>query len=561
MSRARLAAAGAALLTLATPRLASAGGFEMPGNGSEALGRGGAFVAKADDPTAIEYNPAGLAQQRGTRVLLDGHLINSSYSFQRYGAFPDSGTNPKTPWGGSPYPRVSDTSGPFFAPFIAASSDLGMFDWMTFAVGVFGPSGVGNRTYPLGVAGVPAASRYDVVQSNSLLALPTAAVGIKVADWLELGAAVHFVYGQFSLTSTSFVDLGDGKAGPCVNYEYQPCDSVSRLDLTGTSWAGSFGAMIRPSTSTTIGLSARTPISMTATGSATVLQSPLGQPIPAAGHATFENDFPWVVRGGVRQAFHDAGGFETGDVELDGTYETWGTAQAGGPVIHIDHLGPTGPAFDDINVQVAHHYNDTFSVRAGGAYNTKLSFGVLALRLGAYYDKSATSDNPGYTRLDFDTLDKIAGTLGVGLSWGGLQFNVSYAEVFEPDRTVAMGTGQIRPVDGAQHGAPVDSQGRLLPAVNQGVYQGHPEIISFGIVATLDELFGWKRSTAKPAAHAPKELEPPPPADAAPAPEPEKEAKAEPVRARRRVPSTASAARSTAPPASPAASKKSDWDD
>ena len=27
--------------------------------------------AKADDPTAIDYNPAGLAEQRGTRVLLD----------------------------------------------------------------------------------------------------------------------------------------------------------------------------------------------------------------------------------------------------------------------------------------------------------------------------------------------------------------------------------------------------------------------------------------------------------------------------------------------------------
>ena len=92
--------------------------------------------------------------------------------------------------------------------------------------------------------------------------------------------------------------------------------------------------------------------------------------------------------------FRDADGFETADVELDGTYEAWGSAQAGGPVIHIDHLGPTGPAFDDINVQVAHHYNDTFSVRAGGAYNTKLSFGVLALRAGAFYDKSATSDNP-----------------------------------------------------------------------------------------------------------------------------------------------------------------------
>ncbi len=82
----------------------------MPGNGSEALGRGAAFVAKADDPTAIEYNPAGLAVQRGTKLLLDGHLIMSSYGFQRYGAYPGA-RSAQQPWAGLSYPRVSDQSG------------------------------------------------------------------------------------------------------------------------------------------------------------------------------------------------------------------------------------------------------------------------------------------------------------------------------------------------------------------------------------------------------------------------------------------------------------------
>jgi hypothetical protein len=43
--------------------------------GAEALGRGGAFVAKADSPLALEYNVAGLAQLRGTHVLIDGSLF------------------------------------------------------------------------------------------------------------------------------------------------------------------------------------------------------------------------------------------------------------------------------------------------------------------------------------------------------------------------------------------------------------------------------------------------------------------------------------------------------
>ena len=43
---------------------ARAGGFELPGNDAEALARGGAFTAKADDGAALDYNVAGLARQR-----------------------------------------------------------------------------------------------------------------------------------------------------------------------------------------------------------------------------------------------------------------------------------------------------------------------------------------------------------------------------------------------------------------------------------------------------------------------------------------------------------------
>lgn len=538
-----IARVGVALAIALLSPSARAGGFEIPDNGTEALGRGGAFVAKADDPTAIQYNPAGLAQQRGTRVLLDGHVMFSSYSFQRYGVFPDSPSNPKTPWGGHPYPAVQDTGGPFFAPFIAVTSDFSL-DWLTAAIGVFGPSGVGNRTYPLGVEGAPAASRYDVVQENSLIALPTAAVGVHVFDWLDLGAAVHFVYGSFSLTSTSFVDIA---TAACPNVEYQPCDSVSRLDVKGTGWAGTFGALIHASPRFTLGASVRTPISIDATGSATVLTAPLGQSIPPPGNATFHTELPLYGRVGARLAFPDAEGFEAGDVELDGTYEAWGSAQGTGPQIHIDHLGPSGPAFDDINVQVVHDYNDTYSIRAGGAYNAKLSFGVLSLRMGGYYDRSATADNPGYTRLDFDTLDKFAGTVGVGLRWHGLLFNVAYAHVFEPDRTVYQGDGAVSPIDGAQHGAPVDANGKALPPVNEGVYSAHTDIISFGVVATLDDLFGWK-SDGKKADKREKEDEPKP--DDVPPPKADPDAAA-----------AAAKAEPPGPPRRKALMKKSDWDD
>src|SRR5688572_31402783 len=104
---------------LVTGEVAHAGGFEAPGLGVEAMGRGGAFTAKADDGSALEYNVAGFARQRGTRLHLDGKLVLNSHSFLRSGTYPTE-TNPMTmtpqPWSGQPYPEVSNSHGVSGAP-------------------------------------------------------------------------------------------------------------------------------------------------------------------------------------------------------------------------------------------------------------------------------------------------------------------------------------------------------------------------------------------------------------------------------------------------------------
>ena len=100
-----------AIALLLTPRLALAGGFEIPDNGTQALGRGGAFVAKASDPTAIYHNPAGLAQQRGTRLLANANISFQAIEFQRSGTYPGSPSDPGTPWAGTPFPVARETAG------------------------------------------------------------------------------------------------------------------------------------------------------------------------------------------------------------------------------------------------------------------------------------------------------------------------------------------------------------------------------------------------------------------------------------------------------------------
>ena len=77
MSRARaflgLCAVG---LMLALPlSSAQAGAFSIFEHGARAMGRASAFVAAPDDPSAIFFNPAGLAYLEGTQAYLGATLI------------------------------------------------------------------------------------------------------------------------------------------------------------------------------------------------------------------------------------------------------------------------------------------------------------------------------------------------------------------------------------------------------------------------------------------------------------------------------------------------------
>ena len=57
-------------------------GFRNPDQGARATGQGEAFVAQADDASAIYYNPAGLTQQKGTELTSGSYLDISAFQFR-----------------------------------------------------------------------------------------------------------------------------------------------------------------------------------------------------------------------------------------------------------------------------------------------------------------------------------------------------------------------------------------------------------------------------------------------------------------------------------------------
>src|SRR3989441_9331850 len=57
-------------------------GFRIPNQDAEATARGNAFVATADNPSAIYYNPAGITQIEGDEAQVGAHVISVNSHFQ-----------------------------------------------------------------------------------------------------------------------------------------------------------------------------------------------------------------------------------------------------------------------------------------------------------------------------------------------------------------------------------------------------------------------------------------------------------------------------------------------
>src|SRR5438132_8287128 len=144
-----IAALTAGLAVAAAARGARAdGGYYAGALGARAAGRAGAFAARADDITAVSYNPAGLAQLDETIIQIGNRFSANGYSYTR---------EPTLDWGhasNNMAPTVSfaqvdnSASGQLLEPLIGVASRLGLRNW-GFAFAIFAPPGIGREEFPL----------------------------------------------------------------------------------------------------------------------------------------------------------------------------------------------------------------------------------------------------------------------------------------------------------------------------------------------------------------------------------------------------------------------------
>ena len=161
-----------------------AGGFRLPDQDGFASGRGEAFVATADNPSAVFYNPAGITQLQGHNVSAGvyGIYMNPSY------------TSPK----GVEYVNAEKLHAvPRF--FYAYAPD--QFP-LAFGLGVYAPYGLGAKwPQDTGFRSVGTQAELTYMTINPVVAW-------KVLPSLSIGAGPTFNYAETDLRQGLFANPG-----------------------------------------------------------------------------------------------------------------------------------------------------------------------------------------------------------------------------------------------------------------------------------------------------------------------------------------------------------------
>ncbi|MGD0743764.1 MAG: outer membrane protein transport protein [Verrucomicrobiota bacterium] len=200
------------------PMLLSANGFRLASQDGLATARGEAFVATADNPSAIYYNPAGITQLAGNNLRsgVYGIYLNPSYR-------PPSGA----PNGGNTYHIENNLAAVPQLFYTCTPENLPL----SFGLGVYAP-------YGLGVSWPDGTGFRAVAMNGSLTYLRiNPVVALKLTRNLSIGGGVMVDYGNMVLEQGMIADplppnffrfKGDGwGVGYNLGLLWQPVDQIS----------------------------------------------------------------------------------------------------------------------------------------------------------------------------------------------------------------------------------------------------------------------------------------------------------------------------------------------
>lgn len=333
-------------------------GFQVMTQGARATGMGLAFAGIADDPSAIFYNPAGMAFQEHFGVYLSGNLLTRT----------DGGLV-----GANPFPGVGTSENIdkqwFYTPDLYAVAPL--TTELSFGLGITAPYGLGLRWENPNESVTKFVSQNAVIKTLDL----NPVFSYKLFPQLSIAAGADLRFSKVQLErdiarqnpfTQSFADVAHVKLNSDL------------IDNTGWGWNA--GIMLKPFEALSIGAAYRSHIKVDYDGTAIFIQRATGDPVfdglvaaqlPQGEHpVTTSIDFPATVNIGA--GIHLGPDFVIG---LEADWTEWSRFSS------LNILFPDGAAPDLDRPTL---WSDSWAYRVG----LEKKFGSIAVRAGYYYDNS-----------------------------------------------------------------------------------------------------------------------------------------------------------------------------
>jgi long-chain fatty acid transport protein len=398
---------------------AEAGGLFITDRGVRPLGRGGAFVAGADDLHAIWYNPAGLADA-GSSVLVDFSWINFSSEYTRRVSVTDAGGTVRQ----LDFPQVNGTS-PFLPiPTIAGSYNFGKEKEFTAAFGIMAPY-TAITNYPLTLDGQPSPSRYSLVSlEGSALVVAGGYFAYKPIPQFRVGGGLQALVGKFQSTVVFSASPPDRLISAPEDPQY---DALSQLDV-GPIFAPSanFGMIAEPAKMIRLGISAQLPFWINSSAKVRV-RLPNAAPFDRARQegedANVRFRLPAILRAGAeyRTEINDTSRIR---IELAYVREFWSLHDSidirSENIKLLDVTGFPSP-FGVAPISLPRNFQDSNSFRLGSEYSLKnlISDYWIDLRAGISFETSAIP-REWVSPLTYDAnklIGSAGGSLHIGQHW------------------------------------------------------------------------------------------------------------------------------------------------
>jgi long-chain fatty acid transport protein len=374
-------AGGVCLAAAAGARDASASGFATQHFGGE---QGNVLTS---NPTALYYNPAGIAFSEGIHLYLDGNIAIRHATWSHVAPPPGPGQAANAESGNTGTAHLLNV---FAGPTMAATAKFGNF---AIGAGLFVPFG-GRVNW----------GKNDEVDPN----LPLTANGVQrwhmidaALTFLQISAGAAYKLGPFAIGVTGNLinsQITETQAKSQTGVIDSTLENTASLDVSG--WNGSFGvgAMLEPvKDHLWLGASYQAQPGLgpqTLHGSFTFEQGPKGfysQNGNLTHYVHFHQSLPDVWRAGIRVRPIDA--FE---IRLFGDWTRWSKLQSQcinytnpGDLCQVHQSGMDATGSGSVLTNIPRNWKDTYGGHLGASYWVNPAVEVFA---GAGYETAASPD-------------------------------------------------------------------------------------------------------------------------------------------------------------------------